>query len=163
MSGNVADMIARFAGLVSVFVLVTACQADDTRNGRDRVPDQLAAFGVDVIEINTRPLFVAIADTRSLRTQGLMNVEDLGTLDGMLFVFSNDTSTEFHMEDTMMPLDIAFFAADGTLVSVTQMTPCLGDPCRDYRADGHYRYAFEARQGDLIDLPVDSVLTIDPP
>ena len=54
-----------------------------------------------------------------------------------------------------MPLSIAFFDADGGLVSSTDMAPC-GDSatCRTYAADGPYRYALEVPKGRLAALGV---------
>jgi hypothetical protein len=123
------------------------------------IPSQLERFGFTVIDVDSRPWSVAVADTRDLRAQGLMGVTDLGGLDGMLFEFSDDTTATFHMLDTLIPLDIAFFTADGELVSVGQMVPCEATPCEAYAADAPYRYALEAPQGALIELP--SNVTLD--
>ena len=56
--------------------------------------------------------------------RGLMGVTDLGGADGMLFVFGAEGLTRFYMWRTPMPLDIAFFAADGTFVGSAAMEPC---------------------------------------
>ena len=40
----------------------------------------------------------------------------------MLFVFESEGRHRFYMWQTPMPLDIAFFAADGTLVGSAAMT-----------------------------------------
>ena len=124
------------------------------------MPPQLAAFEVDEVELGGEAWTVAIADTSRLRSQGLMEVTDLGALDGMLFVFAADTTTQFHMTDTLIPLDIAFFTAVGRLVSVTQMVPCPETPCPDYSAGGAYRYALEAPAGALFGIDPDVTLRI---
>ena len=54
-----------------------------------------------------------------------MGVTDLGDADGMLFVFDAEGVHRFYMWQTPMPLDIAFFAADGTFVGSAEMEPCL--------------------------------------
>lgn len=73
----------------------------------------------------------------------------------MLFAFDRDTSGGFWMRNTPMPLSIAFFAADGALVSTAAMAPC-GDraDCPSYAAAGAYRYALEVPRGDLDGLGV---------
>jgi hypothetical protein len=124
------------------------------------IPSQLTAFPVGVVDVQDRPWLVAYADTRDLRMQGLMGVTDLGALDGMLFVFQEDTTATFHMRDTLIPLDVAFFDAIGGFVSVTQMVPCTTEECPSYPAAAPYRYAIEAPAGDLIDLPPDAVLDV---
>jgi hypothetical protein len=78
-----------------------------------------------------------------------MRVTDLGGLDGMLFVFQADSSGGFWMKNTVIPLDIVFFTADGGFVDALTMAPCTEDPCPTYRPNGSYRYALEAPAGDL--------------
>jgi uncharacterized membrane protein (UPF0127 family) len=76
-----------------------------------------------------------------------MGVADLGALRGMLFVWPDDVSSGFWMKDTLIPLDIAFFAADGSLVDRLSMVPCEADPCPSYRPSGPYRTALEVPAG----------------
>lgn len=95
---------------------------------------------------------VLVAATPALQNQGLMWVTDrlLSGYDGMLFRWNHDTTETFWMRNTPQPLSIAFFAADGALVSSTNMAPC-GDraDCPSYSAAGPYRYALEVPQGQL--------------
>lgn len=125
------------------------------------VPEQLVDLPLAVIAVDGEPLVVAIADRSAARQQGLMNVTDLVGLDGMLFVWQSDTGGSFWMRDTMLPLDIVFFAADGTLVNTFPMEPCdQGANCPSYESGGRYRYALETNQGRLPDLGAGSVLTL---
>ena len=110
------------------------------------VPDELAGFELATIALDGRELLVAVADRGELRRQGLMNVADLGDLDGMLFVFDQDTTGGFWMKDTLLPLDIAFFTVDGALVDRFAMEPCTTADCPTYRPSGAYRYALETMQ-----------------
>jgi uncharacterized protein len=99
---------------------------------------------------------VLLAMTMAQRQQGLMRVEDLGGYSGMLFVFDQDSQASFYMANTPMPLSIAWFDAEGELVSTTDMDPCL-DPnanCPTFPADGPYRFALEVPQGGLGDLGI---------
>ena len=115
----------------------------------------LADFGTSVVEVSGEPWLVAVADEPHELVQGLRRVTDLGDLEGMLFVWDLDTTTPFVMEDTLLPLDVAFFAADGTLVDLLTMEPCAAEPCPRYQASHPYRYALEAPRGafDAIDQP----------
>ena len=94
-----------------------------------------------------QPWVVAVADTRLLRTQGLMGVTELMNVDGMLFVFEEPVRVSFHMRDTLIPLDIAFFAGDGSLIDRFTMTPCDEDPCPTYPAAAPVKYAIETTVG----------------
>ena len=62
----------------------------------------------------------------------------------MLFIFSGDTKAGFWMKDTLIPLSIAFIAADGTILDVQEMEPLSEDK---HRPPAPYRYALEVNQG----------------
>ncbi len=105
------------------------------------------------IEVDGVSYRVAVADTPALRILGLMNVADLGTLDGMLFVYGKETQVRHWMKDTLIPLDIAYFDADGGLVSYTTMIPCLEGDCPFYPAGGPSFFAVEVPAGAFDGLP----------
>ena len=111
-----------------------------------------------------RALCLLLAGSAEQRQQGLMHVTDrsLGGYDGMLFSFAEETTGSFWMRSTPMPLSIAFFDADGGLVSSTDMAPC-GDSsaCPTYAADGPYRYALEVPKGRLPALGVTDGATLE--
>ena len=100
------------------------------------------------------PWTVAVADTPLLRSQGLMGVTDLSAVDGMLFVFVGETVTDpvhvaFHMQDTLIPLDIWYFDYDGKLVDMLTMEPCERLPCPTYLASDPFHYALETEVGRI--------------
>lgn len=136
-------------------VTTTTSRVTTTTTG-SAVTDLLDSFDHRQITVSGETWTVAVADTLAARSQGLMGVTALGDLDGMLFVFSDDTDSGFWMRNTLIPLDIAFFAADGTLVDLLTMNPCPGDPCPVYHPRGSYRYALETAVGrwDAIEVPV---------
>ena len=127
------------------------------------VDGQSAPAGFHAVTlIVTRPdgtvehLCVWLADTPTLRDRGLMGVTDpdMGGKAGMAFRFGSDTEAKFWMKDTLLPLSIAWFAADGAFVSSASMEPCPADSdsCPTYGATGSYRMALETAQGRLPDL-----------
>jgi uncharacterized membrane protein (UPF0127 family) len=124
------------------------------------VPKRLATFDVGHVGLDGSELVVAIADEGDEWQQGLMHLEDLMDLDGMLFVFDDDVSAGFWMKNTLIPLDIAFFTAAGDYVDGFVMEPCTADPCPSYQPDGAYRYALEmpagTMPGDVERIDVDS-------
>jgi uncharacterized membrane protein (UPF0127 family) len=143
---------------------VTTTTATTTTATTTTVPDDasvelLAAFPRAEIDVASEPWQVAVADTPQLRAQGLMGVTDLGDVDGMLFVWDSDTPSWFWMKDTLIPLDIAFFRADGSPVAVLSMVPCEADPCPSYGPAGGraYRYALEAPAGQLVGMEEDGL------
>ena len=47
----------------------------------------------------------------------------MGTNEGMLFAFEQSSKQCFWMKNTLLPLDIAFVSADGTVVNIDAMKP----------------------------------------
>jgi len=136
---------------------VAASQAPSTSGPR---PGAVVPQGFDRVSVAlTRPdgtvvtWCVWLADTAALRARGLMEVTDLGEADGMLFRFGQPTEGRFYMLRTRLPLSIAFFGADGRLVSTEDLAPCPDDDddplCPRYGASGPYIDALEVPQGAL--------------
>lgn len=125
------------------------------------IPPQLGEFGIGTIRLDGTELLVAIADNDPNRTQGLMNVADLGSLDGMVFVWPEDTDRTFWMRDTVISLDIAWFDGEGRFVSQLVMAPCEPlEICPHFAADRLYRFALEMPEGTMPSLSADSRLDL---
>ena len=101
------------------------------------------------------------AITPEQHARGLMFVTDpaLGGYDGMLFAFDSDSGGGFWMRNTRLALSIAYFDADGVLVSHADMQPCADSApdCPGYPADGSFRYAIEVPLGRLDEVGVVGV------
>ena len=101
-----------FLALVSAFFSVTVAAQE--------VPQRLPAItlnaGMHIIQAE----FAQTPDQRSI---GLMYRKTMGTGEGMLFAFEQPATQCFWMKNTMLPLDIAFVAADGTVVNIDAMKP----------------------------------------
>lgn len=112
-------------------------------------PDTGDVRGFEIVDarLGDRSLLLALADDAVLHRRGLMGVESLGELDGMVFSRDDPRPVSFWMKDTLIPLDIGFFDPDGALFLVLSMTPCDADPCPTYSSENPVRYALEARPG----------------
>lgn len=121
-----------------------------------RSPD--GATEVDV------PVYVA-ADARN-RSRGLMDRSDLPDGTGMVFLFPGDTAGAFYMFNTLIPLSIAFYAADGQVVRVLDMEPCsaeVGTDCELYPPGVDYRGALEVEQGYFDEIGLAESWTVELP
>ena len=115
-------------------------------------------------------LAVRHADTGPRRQHGLMEVPDLPDGTGMLFTYpdvSGDRTGGYWMKDTLVPLDIAYVAGDGTIVDVVAMDPCdesqlaEGERCPSYPPDAPYRATLEVPQGWFASIGVTEGWRLD--
>jgi uncharacterized membrane protein (UPF0127 family) len=110
------------------------------------------------IAVGEQELLVAIADEPAERGSGLMEVEDLGALDGMLFVYDVEAQATFFMLNTLIPLDVWWFDGDGILIGTAGMDPCPFEPCVSYGSPGPVRWVLETPLGDF-DFEMGSLLS----
>ena len=99
--------------------------------------------------VGDRTYNLVIADFETEREQGLRGRASIAPYDGMLFAFDATDEANFTMSGTVAPLEIAFYAADGSFVARRSMTPCAGTDatCPLYSADRPYRWAIETPGG----------------
>lgn len=95
---------------------------------------------------------IEIAETEAQRAFGLMRRPSLPADAGMLFVYPQEQPPEgsFWMFNTLIPLDIAFIGADGTIGSIVPMEPCTSPYpqwCPGYTAGVPFRSALEVNRG----------------
>jgi uncharacterized protein len=117
----------------------------------DELPQTIVEVdtGDDVVEVAA-----LVAASPEQRQRGLQEVEDLPGGAGMLFLFDRDRTTGFWMKDTVIPLEIAFVAADGRIVEILSMEPCEEEPCEIYAPGESYRAALEVSDGWLTEQGV---------
>lgn len=122
----------------------------------------VTGFAVGEVLVDGESWTVAIASGGDDRARGLMGVDDLGDIDGMLFVFDEPALVTFWMKNTLIPLDIAFFGGDARLTEVLTMPVCEADPCPTYQPGQLTLYALEAPAGNLQGLAESAVLVLAP-
>jgi len=92
-------------------------------------------------------LSVEIADTLDERTKGLMDRGSLAPDAGMVFLWREPTDTTFGMQDTFIPLSIAFWDEDDRIVGILDMQPCEAALCPSYASPVPSAGAVEVNQG----------------
>ncbi|HVA28006.1 MAG TPA: DUF192 domain-containing protein [Candidatus Baltobacteraceae bacterium] len=104
-----------------------------------------------VVHAPKATLTLQVAKTESERELGLMSVTKLPVHTGMVFVFDEDAQIEFWMKDTLVPLDMVFVAADGTVRNVAAKVPVVATDTPDDkipRRDGTAKYVIELPSGE---------------
>ena len=159
MRNNVKVAIAAVVAVASLgglIAIVVRARDDNNTTGHlafartEPAESRFAEFMEARVALGNRCLRVLVASTQTQRQQGLRDVTDLAPYDGMLFVFPNESSAQFTMAETPMPLDITFFDAHGNPVSHQTMTPCpqgTDATCPVYSSDHKYRLALETPAG----------------
>jgi uncharacterized protein len=101
-----------FAALFGLLFSLSACSQDLPQ----KLPSITLNAGMHIIQAE-------LAQTPDQRSIGLMFRKTMGTNEGMLFAFEQPATQCFWMKNTLLPLDIAFVSADGTVVNIDAMKP----------------------------------------
>lgn len=107
------------------------------------------------------PLFLEVADTDVLRTQGLSLHRPLALNEGMLFIFPNDGRHGFWMKDMLFPIDILWLDSDYRIVDVKEHATPASYP-EIFLPGAPARYVLEVsaeffenhrlKQGDVLEI-----------
>ncbi|SFS12529.1 DUF192 domain-containing protein [Yoonia litorea] len=115
---------------------------------------------------------VAVADDVQERAQGLMFVESMPLLSGMLFVYERPQSVSFWMRNTLIPLDMIFVAPSGEVLRIHEnaipgdLTPIPGGEGVQFvlEINGGLSSRLGIAEGDLMQHPSfgpDAILACD--
>ncbi|WP_134671861.1 DUF192 domain-containing protein [Halorussus marinus] len=92
-----------------------------------------------------------VADSPDERATGLMHRESLPEDRGMVFVYGEADERSFWMKNTLIPLDMVFVDANGTVRNVEHADPpapeASDDELATYASDGPAKYVIEMEQG----------------
>jgi uncharacterized protein len=105
-----------------------------------------SAAAMPVVQLNAGMHLIKaeVAQTDAHRTRGLMFREQLGTNEGMLFVYEQSTIHCMWMKNTLIPLSVAFIDAQGIIINIEDMQPQkLDSHCTKKPAT----YSLEMNQG----------------
>jgi hypothetical protein len=91
-----------------------------------------------------KKLYIEVADTYSKKEKGLMYRKQMAKDEGMLFKFAYPNRLSFWMQNTYIPLDIAFLDDNGKILQIEEMIPLSTRPIS---SNEHCRYALEVNRG----------------
>lgn len=154
------------AGRFSIFVLalLIGCGAagegpsDEQERGREEPAsgraDEAARpeLGRAWVVFGPDTVVVEVARTAEERAVGLMNRDEVPEGTGMLFVFEDEEIRSFWMQDTFVPLDIAYMDAGLRIVDIQQMDPETTDL---HESAAPAMFALEVRQGWFADRGIE--------
>ena len=125
-------------GLAAVALLaiglpaLAACQpTSNTASTLERSPAGLDQVPLTVTTTSGKAhrFTVEVARTEAQQAQGLMNRQSLAPDRGMIFVYDAPVAASFWMKNTLIPLDMIFIRADGTVARIEANTvPLSLDP-----------------------------------
>jgi uncharacterized membrane protein (UPF0127 family) len=127
-----------------ICVMLVGCfgVASQAVNAKDSAQYQkLPTVGIIV---KTIPLEVEYAQTFEQRAMGLMYRKTLCEQCGMLFKFSGSKRASMWMQNTFLPLDVAFITSDGVITDIKPMQP---HDLTSVGASQAVLYALEMNQG----------------
>ena len=112
-------------------------------------------------------LRLAVADDVVSREYGLMCVLRVRPQHGMIFVFSRESDWEFYMKNTLVPLDMVWVGADGTVTTVAANVPASTRTASDTslarrRGRGLYVIELPANEAAADGIVVGSHLALPP-
>jgi uncharacterized membrane protein (UPF0127 family) len=130
----------RFDRAFAPMVLAAALAAAPAL-AQDKLTSKLRTIPV---KVGAHALRVEVAESDATRSRGLMYRQAMGQNDGMLFIFEDPGYHSMWMQNTYIPLSVAFIDGEGRILNILDMEPKTTDT---HTAAGPARYAIETNKG----------------
>ncbi|WP_069131251.1 DUF192 domain-containing protein [Rhodohalobacter halophilus] len=142
-------MFKFITSILFVSLLITACGEESPRNEQTTETRQLD-YTADVAFINSAgeevtSIRAAVADDDHSRSEGLMNVHNLPSDAGMIFIFDEDAPRSFWMANTPISLDIIYVNSEMEIVRIHRNTPPYSH--ENIRSEAPAKYVVEVNAG----------------
>lgn len=150
---------------LAIILLLSACGSDNQQQSpveRTDRSSQLEFTGTVTFinnegnEIST--VQVAVADTPQSRQAGLMDVHNLPSDKGMIFIFEQEQPLSFWMANTPLPLDIIFVNHQYEIVRIHRNARPFST--RSFQSDRPATYAVEVNGGYTTDRDIQEGMRI---
>ena len=111
-----------------LLLLVAGCRAEPQSMAAQPTAANISPAGLELVPLaihsgaNVHRFAVEVARTPDEQARGLMFRQSLGPNEGMLFPFTPPRPASFWMENTLIPLDMLFVRADGTIARIAANT-----------------------------------------
>lgn len=146
---NMRKITTYFLSAILGIMVIAGCSGESQDNqraddGRElNYTEEITFLDEDGEEVTT--IQSAVAETEDERNEGLMNVNDLPSDRGMLFIFDEQEPLSFWMANTPLSLDIMFVNEDMEIVRVHQNTQPFSE--ENFASDVPARYVIETNAG----------------
>ncbi|MEZ5404740.1 MAG: DUF192 domain-containing protein [Verrucomicrobiia bacterium] len=100
---------------------------------------------LQILKIDQKELKIELADSPQEWAKGLMYRKTLPENQGMLFAFPQARRASFWMQNTYVPLSIAFINREGEILEIHDMQPLDATPIQSLSSD--IWFALEVNQG----------------
>ncbi|HET6528004.1 MAG TPA: DUF192 domain-containing protein [Balneolaceae bacterium] len=148
--------LVMLAGACSDSKSNTKSEQNSGNEGRSLTFTRSVAFLAEGDTVST--IEVAVADDNQERSQGLMDVRELGESKGMLFIFENEQPRSFWMANTPLPLDIIFVNAEGEIVRIQHSAEPFSQ--ENYVSGEPAKYVIEVNAGYAIAHDIKEGMTV---
>lgn len=134
--------------LTSAFLLIFCSQEEKSeqkqRNGRTLTYEQSVTF-LTADQDSLTSIEVAVADDDKERSQGLMDVRDMPSDKGMLFIFEENEPRSFWMANTPLTLDIIFVNEEYEIVRIHRNAKAYSE--KNFESGEPAKYVIETNGG----------------
>jgi uncharacterized protein len=140
----------RSAPAILVVALLASCaRGPETGDGPDATAGSGLERGTLVIQTGEGDVRVSVEIAEAIEDQvrGLRFRKHLPADAGMVFLHPDPEPQTFIMEDTLIPLSVAWWNEEGRIVAMEDMEPCTGGVCPSYGPHGLTVGAVEVNQG----------------
>jgi uncharacterized membrane protein (UPF0127 family) len=135
---------------VALVLVLCAC-SDDGGDGAGAAPSPSPSFPIATVLLDNGQrstlVTVEVAETSEQQELALAGRESLPEDEGTVFVFFEERASGLSMDETTIPLSVAFFDARGTIVGILDVAPCTNDPCPEHTPGEPYMGALVVNHG----------------
>ncbi|PAU93959.1 hypothetical protein CK503_09850 [Aliifodinibius salipaludis] len=136
--------------VLSLSLIFSSCSEQEKTEDNSQNKGRTLTYGKSVSFLDTKAdtlttIEVAIADSDKERNQGLMDVRDLPSDKGMLFIFDENQPRSFWMANTPLSLDIMFVNADFEIVRIHQNAEPFSE--KSFESEEPAKYVIETNGG----------------
>ena len=156
--------LSRWGMMIALVAPALALCACGSGGQRSSDAEAVAPSGLDQIPLTIQmagrahPFVVEVARTPNEQAQGLMHRTELAANRGMLFPFNPPKLAAFWMKNTLIPLDMIFVRADGSIDRIAENT--VPQSLEPVASGGMVAAVLELPGGTAAELGIDETASV---